>query len=48
MVNKFIRDRIAAQERKQPQADEKQFETNAQQGEATNYDDATFNLLFKR
>ena len=46
LVNKFIRDRIATQERKQP------FEENKQQDFSTgqtvdNYDDATFNLLFK-
>jgi DNA primase len=47
LVNKFIRDRIATQERKLPFEEAKQLEENARQGEATNYDDATFNLLFK-
>lgn len=47
LVNKFIRDRIATQERKLPAEEAKTFEENARQGEQTNYDDATFNLLFK-
>lgn len=47
LVNKFIRDRIATQERKTSFEDAKQQEENARQAEATNYDDATFNLLFK-
>ncbi len=47
LVNKFIRDRIATQERKLPFEEAKTFEENAKQAEASNYDDATFNLLFK-
>lgn len=47
LVNKFIRDRIAALERKSPQEEAKLFEENAKQAEAAGYDDATFNLLFK-
>lgn len=47
LVNKFIRDRIAAQERKLPFEEARHHEENARQAEATNYDDATFNLLFK-
>ncbi|MEP6699868.1 MAG: DNA primase [Bacteroidota bacterium] len=47
LVNKFIRDRISTLERKLPFEEAKQFEENAKQGEETNYDDATFNLLFK-
>jgi len=48
LVNKFIRDRITAAERKQmPFPGTEQQQQNAQQAEATNYDDATFNLLFK-
>lgn len=47
LVNKFIRDRIATQERKLPFEEARQLEENARQAEATNYDDATFNLLFK-
>ncbi|NOT52578.1 MAG: DNA primase, partial [Chitinophagaceae bacterium] len=46
LVNKFIRDRISTLERKQPVEDQKQ-EENAKQAEAANYDDDTFNLLFK-
>ncbi|MBL7744579.1 MAG: DNA primase [Chitinophagaceae bacterium] len=47
LVNKFIRDRIATQERKLPFEEAKQHEENARQAEQTNYDDATFSLLFK-
>lgn len=47
LVNKFIRDRIATQERKLPFDEAKKHEENARQAEETNYDDATFNLLFK-
>ena len=52
LVNKFIRDRIATQERKllpDSYRDEetKKQEENARQAEQTNYDDATFSLLFK-
>ena len=47
LVNKFIRDRISTLERKLPFEEAKQFEENAKQAEETNYDDATFNLLFK-
>jgi DNA primase len=47
LVNKFIRDRITTLERKQPFEDRTQETENAKQAEATNYDDATFNLLFK-
>jgi len=47
LVNKFIRDRIATLERKLPFEEARLHEENARQAEATNYDDATFNLLFK-
>jgi len=47
LVNKFIRDRISTQERRLPFEEAKKLEDNAKQAEATNYDDATFNLLFK-
>jgi DNA primase len=47
LVNKFIRDRIATQERKLPFEEAKLAEEKAKQAEQTNYDDATFNLLFK-
>lgn len=47
LVNKFIRDRIATQERKLPFEEAKLIEEKAKQAEATDYDDATFSLLFK-
>ncbi len=47
LVNKFIRDRISTLERKLPFEEAKKIEENAKQAEQTNYDDATFNLLFK-
>lgn len=47
LVNKFIRDRISTLERKLPFEEAKSAEENAKQAEETNYDDATFSLLFK-
>ncbi len=47
LVNKFIRDRISVMERKLPYEEAKQHEENIRQAEETNFDDATFNLLFK-
>ena len=47
LVNKFIRDRITTQERRLPFEEAKRIEENTKQAEETNYDDATFNLLFK-
>lgn len=47
LVNKFIRDRVTSMERRQPFEEQKQFEQNAQQGAESNFDDSTFNLLFK-
>jgi DNA primase len=47
LVNKFIRDRISTMERKLPFEEAKHHEQNARQAAETNYDDATFNLLFK-
>ncbi|MBS1574252.1 MAG: DNA primase [Bacteroidetes bacterium] len=47
LVNKFIRNRIATQEKALPYEDIKQQEENAGKAAATDYDDATFNLLFK-
>jgi DNA primase len=52
LVNKFIRDRISTLERKLPpdsyrDEEAKRIEENARQAEETNYDEATFNLLFK-
>lgn len=46
LVNKFIRDRISTMERKLP-IEEAKLEQNAKQAEVSDYDDATFNLLFK-
>ncbi|MBK7560491.1 MAG: DNA primase [Chitinophagaceae bacterium] len=47
LVNKFIRDRITTQERKFPFEEARKIEENAKTAEQTNFDDATFNLLFK-
>lgn len=47
LVNKFIRDRIATQERRMPFEEAKLAEENAKKAEQTDYDDATFSLLFK-
>ncbi|MEO8405593.1 MAG: DNA primase, partial [Chitinophagaceae bacterium] len=47
LVNKFIRDRIATMERKLPFEEAKHHEENARQAQETDYDEATFNLLFK-
>ena len=45
LVNKFIRNRIVTQERALPF--EELHEENARKAQETDYDDATFNLLFK-
>ena len=47
LVNKFIRDRISTKERKLPFEEAKQLEENAREAAAADYDDSTFNLLFK-
>ena len=47
LVNKFIRDRISTMERKLPFEEAKLHEENIRQAEAGNFDDETFNLLFK-
>lgn len=47
LVNKFIRDRIATMERRLPMEEAKLHEANARQAETTDFDDATFTLLFK-
>src|SRR4029078_480575 len=47
LVNKFIRDRISTLERKLPFEEAKLHEENARRAEAGDYDEATFNLLFK-
>ena len=52
LVNKFIRNKISTQEKALPPdsyrgEETKQHEENAQKAAATDYDDSTFNLLFK-
>lgn len=47
LVNKFIRDRITAQERKQAGEELRNIEENTRKAEAGDFDDATFNLLFR-
>ncbi len=47
LVNKFIRDRIVTEERKLPFESANKVEENARKAETGDYDDATFNLLFK-
>lgn len=47
LVNKFIRDRISTMEKKLPFGEAKTHEENAKQAAETNYDEATFTLLFK-
>jgi len=47
LVNKFIRNRISTQEKALPFEEARSHEENAQKAAATDYDDATFNLLFK-
>ena len=47
LVNRFIRDRISSQERKQTATDSLQIEENAAKANSTDFDDSTYNLLFK-
>src|SRR6266496_4007606 len=47
LVNKFIRNRIVTQERALPYEESKLHEENAKKGQETNYEDSTFNLIFK-
>jgi len=47
LVNKFIRNRIVTQEKALPFEEAKLHEENAKKAQETNYDDATFDLLFK-
>jgi len=47
LVNKFIRNRISTQEKALPFEEAKLHAENAQKAAATDYDDTTFNLLFK-
>jgi len=47
LVNKFIRNRIVTQEKALPFEEAKLHEENAKKALETDYDDTTFNLLFK-
>src|SRR5947207_7343607 len=47
LVNKFIRNRIVTQEKALPFEEAKLHEENAKKAQETDYDDTTFNLLFK-
>jgi DNA primase len=47
LVNKFIRNRIVTQEKALPFEEAKLQEENARKAQETDYDDTTFNLLFK-
>ncbi len=47
LVNKYIRDRVSLIEKKMPFEEAKSFEQNAQEAAKNEYDDTTFQLLFK-
>lgn len=47
LVNKFIRNRISLHENKMPFEEAKHFEENIKKAEESNFDDQTFNLLFR-
>ena len=47
LVNKYIRDRVSLIEKKMPFDEAKAFEQNAQEAAKNEYDDTTFQLLFK-
>ena len=47
LVNKFIRDRISSAEKKIPLEEAKHFEENSKRATDSNFDDATFSLIFK-
>lgn len=47
LVNKFIRNRISTQENKLPFDEAKTHEENAKKGQDSNFDDNTFNLLYR-
>jgi DNA primase len=47
LVNKFIRNRIVTQEKALPFEEARLHEENARKAQETDYDDETFNLLFK-
>jgi DNA primase len=47
LVNKFIRNKISTQEKSLPFEEARLHQENAQKAAATDYEDSTFNLLFK-
>lgn len=47
LVNKFIRNRISLQEQKMPFEEARYHEENAKKAEENNFDDQTFNLLYR-
>ncbi len=47
LVNKFIRNRISLQEQKIPFEEARYHEENAKKAEENNFDDQTFNLLYR-
>ena len=47
LVNKYIRNRISLQENKMPFEEAKHHEENARKAEENNFNDETFNLLFR-
>ncbi|HEX6849008.1 MAG TPA: DNA primase [Chitinophagaceae bacterium] len=47
LVNKFIRNKISTQEKSLPFEEARAHEENAKKAAVTDYDDSTFNLLFK-
>ncbi|GAC1420073.1 MAG: DNA primase [Flavisolibacter sp.] len=47
LVNKYIRNRLSYEEKKLPFEEAQMFAENAEKAAASNYDDATFHLLFK-
>lgn len=47
LVNKFIRNKISLEEKKLPFEEAKNIEENTRKAEENNFDDYTFNLLFK-
>lgn len=47
LVNQFIRDKLAAMEKRQAGVSEEERSENARKGEETEFHDATYNLLFK-
>ncbi len=47
LVNQFIRDKLAAMEKRQAGVTEEERSENARKGEETEFHDATYNLLFK-